>query len=151
MHIRPATLEDAPVLQKLLRQLGPEYTRNLKEIENRIQAFTELPRQQLLLAVNDAQNIMGMIAFGFYEQFRLQGCCCHIDTLVIDSAYRGQGVGKFLVEVAEKQSSKEEATEIELTTANYRKAHGTHDFYTSIGYANHSDIDCSYFVKQTWK
>lgn len=146
MKIRHAAQQDAPILRTLLAQMGENYQRSIEEIENRIQSFVSA-RHQLLVAEIDGV-IVGFIAFGCYEQFRLQGCCCHIDTLVVDKACRGQGVGKALINVAEQYAKTEGATEIELTTANYRRAHGTHAFYKAIGYQDHIDIDCSYFVKQ---
>lgn len=147
--IRPAVQQDAPVLKMLLAQMGKAYQRSVEQIEDRIQSFS-LARHQLLVAEVDSV-VMGFIAFGCYEQFRLQGCCCHIDTLVVDKACRGNGVGKALVVVAEQYAKAQGATEIELTTANYRRAHGTHSFYKAIGYHDHLDIDCTYFAKQrTW-
>ncbi len=63
-------------------------------LENRILSFNK-ERHQLLIA-EDNHRVVGLIAFGCYEQFRLQGCCCHIDTLVVDKAYRGKGQAKHL-------------------------------------------------------
>lgn len=146
LTIRTAKKEDAPQLVILLAQMGDVYHRTIDELENRILSFNK-ERHQLLIA-EDNDRIIGLIAFGCYEQFRLQGCCCHIDTLVVDKDYRGKGAGKALVEIAEQYAKKQGATEIELTTANYRKAHGTHNFYKAIGYSDHLDIDCTYFVKQ---
>lgn len=147
MIIRDAKLSDAPVMQQLLLQLGSNYQRSVEEIENRIQTYHLQSRQRLLVAELEGK-VVGLIAFGCYEQFRLQGCCCHIDTLVVDATCRGKGVGKALVEIAEQYAKEQGATEIELTTANSRRAHGTHDFYKTIGYMDHLEIDCTYFVKQ---
>lgn len=144
--IRKAVKKDAITLQKLLLQMGEHYARTVEQIENRIASFN-IPMNQLLVAEKD-RVILGLIAFGCYQQFRLQGCCCHIDTLVVDKASRGLGVGKLLIEYAEDYAKQQGATEIELTTANYRRAHGTHAFYKSIGYQDHLEIDCTYFVKQ---
>ena len=127
--------------------MGAVYQRDVHEIENRIQSFINLARHELWVA-EDESGIKGFIAFGCYEQFRLQGCCCHIDTLVVDKTYHGQGLGKALIEVAEAYAITQGATEIELTTANHRMADGTHAFYKAIGYQDHIDIDCSYFAKQ---
>ncbi len=144
--IRKAEKQDAPSLQKLLAQMGENYQRTINQIEERITSFNA-PMHELLIAEKEGE-ILGLIAFGCYHQFRLQGCCCHIDTLVVDKASRGLGIGKMLIQKAEEYAQKKEATEIELTTANYRRAHGTHAFYKSIGYRDHLEIDCTYFVKQ---
>jgi N-acetylglutamate synthase-like GNAT family acetyltransferase len=146
MIIRHALPEDAPKLVPLLAQMGDVYQRTSDELYNRIMAFNR-ERQQLLVA-EEIGKIIGVIAFGCYEQFRLQGCCCHIDTLVIDDTYRGKGVGKALLLKAEAYANEQGATEIELTTANFRRKTGTHDFYKAQGYDDHIEIDCSYFVKK---
>lgn len=145
--IRLAVIADAPDLQRLLLQMGSHYQRTLLDIENRILSFELLARNYLFVAELEGK-IVGVIAFGYYEQFRLQGCCCHIDTLIVDSTCRGLGIGKKLIEFAEADAKKMGATEIELTTANFRRAHGTHDFYHSLGYEDHVKIDCTYFAKQ---
>ncbi|MDX2346866.1 MAG: GNAT family N-acetyltransferase [Legionella sp.] len=146
-NIRMATQEDAFYLKQLLAQMGEIYERDIEEMENRIQSFLNLTRHQLLVA-EDEEGVVGCIAFGCYEQLRLQGCCCHIDTLIVDKKYHGKGIGKALIATAEAYAKTQGATEIELTTANHRRKHGTHNFYKAIGYQDHVDIDCTYFVKQ---
>ena len=146
MIIRDATLQDAGALRNLLAQMGSNYERSIDEIKNRLNAFAHSD-DQLLVAEKDKQ-IVGVIAFGCYQQFRLQGCCCHIDTLVIDAPYRGCGIGKQLMLKAEAYAHEHGATEIEATSANHRIQDGTHAFYASLGYKNHIDIDCAYFAKQ---
>lgn len=145
MIIRKSKKSDAPALMHLLAQMGSTYVRTLEQIENRIDTFEHGDDQLLVAEIDHA--IVGVIAFGCYEQFRLQGCCCHIDTLVIDAPYRGQGIGKKLLQHAETYAIKKGATEIETTSANHRIADGTHAFYKALGYKNHLDIDCAYFAK----
>ncbi len=147
MIIREAILDDAAQLAILLGQMGAVYKRSIQDIHERITSFNR-ERHQLLVAEMDSK-VVGLIAFGCYEQFRLQGCCCHIDTLVIDEFYRGHGVGKALLLRAEHFAQERGATEIELTTANHRKASGTHDFYKALGYIDHIEEDCAYFLKKT--
>lgn len=146
MIIRDAAKNDAPALAILLAQMGSVYKRTAEEIENRIDTFKN-SEDQLLVAETD-NKVVGVIAFGCYDQFRLQGCCCHIDTLVIDAPYRGKGVGKKLMAQAEAYAHKRGATEIETTSANHRIIDGTHAFYKALGYKNHIDIDCAYFAKE---
>ncbi len=146
MIIRQATKEDAKQLVSLLAQMGAIYQRNAMEISTRISAFNQNNHQ--LLVAEENSRLIGVIAFGCYEQFRLQGCCCHIDTLVIDACSRGKGIGKQLLLRAEEYANEHGATEIELTTANHRRASGTHAFYKARGYKDHLAIDCTYFVKE---
>ena len=146
MIIRHATKEDAVALRDLLAQMGSNYERTLDEIKNRLDVF-EHSHDQLLVAEKEGK-LLGVIAFGCYDQFRLQGCCCHIDTLVVDAPSRGMGVGKQLMMMAEAYARERGATEIETTSANHRIPGGTHAFYQSLGYKNHIEIDCAYFAKE---
>lgn len=146
MNIRPARQADASSLSELLAQMGVNYKRTSKEIKDRISAYQRDSHQ--LLVAEESGKIIGLIAFACYEQFRLQGCCCHIDTLVIDVNYRDRGIGRKLLICAERYAKENGATEIELTTANLRRKNGTHDFYKRMGYIDHLEMDCSYFAKQ---
>lgn len=146
MKIRNATENDAAQLTTLLAQMGSKFEMSLKAMTERISAFNSKGHQILVAEMND--SIIGLIAFGCYEQFRISGSCCHIDTLVIDSKYRGQGVGKKLIASAEKYATEYGAITIELITANFRRNSGTHSFYKSLGYKDHLTLDYSYFSKE---
>jgi ribosomal protein S18 acetylase RimI-like enzyme len=119
MLIRKATLADAEKLIALFLQMSPTYAMSLDTIQQRIKAF-DTHNHQLLIA-EDNNQLVGMIAFGFYEHFRLPGSCCHIDTLVIDKSCRGKGIGKKLIQEAENYAAKRGSITVELITANYRR------------------------------
>lgn len=145
MFVRNAVIKDADRLIDLLKQMSPTYAMDIKTMQQRIQAF-EKQNHQLLVAEDNSQ-IVGVISFSCYEHFRLPGCCCHIDTLVVDQAQRGKGIGKLLIHHAEDYAKKHGAIEVELITANYRRSDGTHDFYESLGYKDHQALDYTYFSK----
>ncbi len=144
MVIREATESDATQLVPLLAQMG--YTLSLHSMKDRIAVFNK-QGHKLMLAVQGTV-IVGLIAFGCYEHFRLEGCCCHIDTLVVDKNHRGCGIGKQLIAVAEKYAADQGAKTIELITANHRKVTGTHSFYESLAYKDHAKLDYTYFGKE---
>lgn len=144
MMIRQATEQDAEHLVSLLAQMG--YSMSLASMKQRIIAHNT-KNHKLMLAIKD-DKIAGLIAFGCYEHFRLEGCCCHIDTLVVDKEYRGCGIGKQLMAVAEQFAINQGAKTMELLTANHRKATGTHAFYESLGYKDHAQWDYTYFAKE---
>lgn len=143
--IRNAIKNDAEQLKDLVGQMGSCYETNLKDIKDRILAFN--CRGHQILIAEQHGFILGVIAFGCYEQLRVSGRCCHIDTLVIDGKHRKKGVGKLLIAAVEKYAIEYGAVTIELITANLRKITGTHDFYQSLGYKNHEILDYSYFAK----
>jgi GNAT superfamily N-acetyltransferase len=118
---------------------------NTEQMRKRIHAF-DRELHQLLVAEKDGV-ILGAIAFGCFEMFRLQGKCCHIDTLIIDKKHRGSGIGKQLLEMAEKYAVESGCVSVELITANHRRLDGTHDFYERRGYQDHLKKDYTYFSK----
>lgn len=145
MLIRKATLQDAENLIVLLTQMSSTYAMNLEMMQQRIKAY-ETHDHQLLVA-EDNGILVGVIAFNYYEHFRLPKGCCHIDTLVIDKEQRGKGIGKKLIQEVEHYAAKRGAIAVELITANYRRSDGTHNFYESLGYKDHQTLDYTYFSK----
>ena len=144
MKIREALEGDAEGLILLLSQLG--YELHFEEMKERIAAFKSTNHQ--LLLIEEANQVIAVIAFGCYEQLRLTGPWCHIDTLVIDMNHRGKGLGKQLIAVAEQYAVAHGAKTVELISANHRKKDGTHAFYESLAYKNHLSLDCAYFAKE---
>ena len=60
----------------------------------------------------------------------------HLDELVIDKEYRGNGFGKQMIESITEIAQGLDCNRIELDTAFYRKE--SHEFYESIGYKKKS-------------
>lgn len=144
MNIRPATKNDTPRLLDLLEQMG--YQMTYQEMEQRVDAFEH--RHHHLLVMDDNGEVIALIAFASYEQFLSPSRCCHIDTLVVDNKYRGQGLGKKLIAIAEKYALSHGANKMELISANHRKKTGAHAFYTSLGYKTHLEYDYTCLQKK---
>lgn len=144
MIVRDANINDTLQLCQLLIQLN--YDMDSDTMRERIEAFQK--DRHHLLVIEKNQQIIAAIAFACYEQLRLPGCCCHIDALIIDQEYRGQGLGKKLVASAETYAQQYGAETIELKSANHRIKTGTHAFYIGLGYQNHVGLDCAYFAKE---
>ncbi|MDF1646227.1 MAG: GNAT family N-acetyltransferase [Legionellaceae bacterium] len=144
MEIRDVKVSDAYDLIQLLSQMGYDLT--LDEMKGRIKAFKTQHHQLLVIEVSN--QVIAAIAFGCYEQLRLTGRCCHIDTLVVDKQYQGQGLGKRLLSLAEHYAMEKGAKTVELISANHRKKEGTHAFYEALNYENHVALDCAYFAKE---
>jgi GNAT superfamily N-acetyltransferase len=146
MKIRKAILDDAPQLVDLLAQMGAKFKTTIHQMYKRIDAFNQ-QLHQIFVAEKDG-IILGLIAFGCYEHFRLPGRCCHIDALVIDQNHRGSGIGKQLLLAAEKYAKNNDCVTIELISANHRRVTGTHSFYEKMGYLDHIKSDYTYFSKE---
>ena len=145
MIFRNAIQSDAAQLVTLVEQMGPNYGMTLENMQDRIRAFDSKNHQ--IIVAEEGKLLIGVIAFACYEQLRIPGSCCHIDTLVVDHTHRGKGIGKQLMTEAEKYAAEYGAIVIELITANHRRKSGTHAFYEALGYKNHAVLDYSYFAK----
>ena len=143
MILRNASENDADQLIALMFQMG--YKMNLEQIQSRIASFSIKNHCIIVAELNNM--IVGLIAFGCYEQF-IAGRCCHIDTLVVHEDFRGRGIGKQLIAFTEKYAIEQDVSVMELITANHRKSSGTHAFYESLGYKDHLAYDYSYFAKE---
>ena len=66
----------------------------------------------------------------------------------MDAAFRGLGIGKQLIALAEQYAVENGANVVELISANHRKKDGTHAFYHDLDYKNHVALDCAYFAKE---
>lgn len=143
MITRLAKHQDAASLVRLLDQMG--YNLTLTQMQKRIEAFSA-QHHQVWIAEKE-NHLIGVIAFACYELFRIPAKCCHIETLVIDQVYQGQGVGKALVALAENYARAQGASVVELITSNHRRASGAHAFYQTLGYRDQQDLDYSYFAK----
>lgn len=147
IHLRSATMDDLEHLIPLVAQMGPHYKLTINQMEGRIKAFLERDWHELIVAINNDNLIVGVIGFGCYEHLRLPGKCLHIDTIVIDKNSRRQGIGMKLMAFAEQYAKDNGAATIEFTSANYRRLDGSHAFYKSLGYIDHIEEDCSFFLK----
>lgn len=145
MKIREVELRDAESLKKLVAQLGSEYEMTTDTIKARIVAFNK-PYHKIFVVEQNA-SILGVMAIACYEQLRLPGKCCHIDTLIVDKDFRGKGIGKMLMEKLENYVKENNSITIELITANRRRISGTHDFYKTLGFKDHDELDYTFFSK----
>jgi len=62
----------------------------------------------------------------------LAGKLGHVDEIVVDESFRGQGIGKKLMERITEIAKENSCKRIELDSAFHRK--NAHGFYKSIGY-----------------
>jgi len=78
----------------------------------------------------------------------VSGSYCHIDALVVDKPYRGKGIGRKLIKVAEGSAISKECVTFDLIMANWRRDGGSHAFYQALGYKDHNQGDYTYFYKE---
>ena len=127
--VRHADLNDAAVLAGLVTELG--YPTTPDEMRSRFSAILPLHDHATLLAIVD-RVVAGFIGVSVAVSYTANGRRGHIDALSVSGAFRQRGVGRALVEAAERLLAGREAVDIVVTTANHRS--GAHAFYERLGY-----------------
>lgn len=112
LKIQDLTLRRETLISNLFKQLGGEKEQiNLKEVleeENRI-----------TLAYCEANNeVIGIASMCTYKV--ISGKKGWIEDVVVDERYRGQGIGRKLMEKLLAEGKKKDLTEILLFTEDYR-------------------------------
>ncbi|HHF7346966.1 TPA: GNAT family N-acetyltransferase [Legionella feeleii] len=143
--IRSAAKQDATALLPLLEQLG--YPQNLEDIENRIALFTQQDGYGIAVAEHN-KKIIACIAWSTSTIFVSSKIRIHVEALVVDNQYRGQGIGKKLMHFLEGYAKVFCPCIIDLTSSQRRAEDGSHDFYKKLGYLNEGSMAKLYFRKE---
>jgi ribosomal protein S18 acetylase RimI-like enzyme len=97
---------------------------NAQSLQNLLKSSTEI-----ITALDDGK-IVGCICLAIVPQMgRLKGW---VDDMVVDEAYRGQGIAKHLMGQAIVESKRLGCTNLNLTSGDDREA--AHGFYESMGF-----------------
>jgi len=129
LFIRGAEKSDAAALAELMGELG--YPTRASDMEMRLEAISKEPHYRTFVAMNGARicGMIGTCCLYSYEHNNLGG---RILALVVSDAVRGQGVGRALIEVAEKDFVARNVRRIALNTRFQRE--DAHKFYERLGY-----------------
>lgn len=145
LNIRTAKLEDAPVLVDLSNQLG--YILALETMEHKLQIYLSDPAKYNVFVAETDNNVIGYIAISIDELFVVSYKKMQIQGIVVDEKYKGQGIGKALMQWAEECARANECGAIDLLSGMRRAASGAHHFYKSIGYENQGPMAKLYLRK----
>lgn len=128
--IRPIQAADAPRLTGLLAQLG--YPSEVDVVTNRLAGILNSASQQVLVAVPaDDSRIDGYV--GVERRLALQvDERAEITGLVVDSAARRSGLGRALVDAAERWAVQQGLHTV-VVRSNIARPE-SHPFYEGIGY-----------------
>lgn len=147
-NISPATLGDLEAIQRLLGQLG--YTLDLPVLREQCKLYSSSPSLGLWLARRQTATV-GLIAFSLAPLFVKKAWRVHVEALVVDAAYRHQGIGRALLEYIENMTAPYGPRIIDLTSGQHRAATGAHAFYRSLGYHNDGVNEKVYLRKELGK
>lgn len=131
LEIRSASLDDASTLVDLTKQLG--YAMDESTVVDNVKAYLEDADRLLLVAVFRLK-VIGYIALDITQTFHRKEKQMRVISLVIDQGYRGNGVGKLLLERAETWAKKNGCWVVEITSSIKREKEGTHAFYINQNY-----------------
>ncbi len=145
IHIRPATLADVSGLLPLMEQLG--YPTTLSILEERFKRFVAQEGHFLVVACKE-EHCVGYVAWTYTHTFVADKRRICIEGLVVNEAYRGQGIGKRLMTYVEERAQPYAPCIIGLTSGVRRAKDGTHDFYKALGYRNEGTMAKLYLRKE---
>ena len=127
---RPATAADATAIARLLTQLG--YPTTTDEARIRLDAIADAaPMDRVIVAELDGR-VVAVMTLHLVPELHRPRPNGRVTALVVDEAVRGRGIGRKMMEEAERIFRADGAGILELTS-NMRRA-DAHRFYEKLGY-----------------
>ena len=130
-QIRACKLEDFSGIFTLLNQLWPDSELDANELHAVYSRALSSGIQHLIVGVL-GNRIVGFCSLSVKNNFRKAGSIGNVDELVVDEHYRGQGIGKKLMDRIEEIAVSNHCKQIELESSFHRKE--AHRFYENIGF-----------------
>lgn len=138
MHIRPATVNDSLIIAKLYTQCG--YSTDMVYIREQL---SHSNNPQTFVAVNEDDKVVGVIEFHLINTVYRPEPAGHISALVVDENFRGQGIGRHLLDSIERVARSYGCAYLEIASHCTREQ--AHRFYEKAGLSQESHC---YFRKQ---
>ena len=126
--IRPATPDDAEAIASLFTDEG--YPAGPSDIVERLSRFSS-DHSRVLVAEHEA-TVLGFIAYHAMPRFEHGDRIVRILALVVDAGARERGVGRTLMQEAERHASDLGSAFIEITAGHHRP--DALRLYESLGY-----------------
>jgi GNAT superfamily N-acetyltransferase len=128
LTIRQTALADLPYVPKLVAQLG--YDLAEAEVRRRYEMVVKAPGHTLLVAEQDG-GVIGLLHL-YVRPALDKPPEVIVQALVVDEAARGRGVGRMLMEVAERWAGQRGFMSVALASHVARSE--AHAFYERLGY-----------------
>jgi GNAT superfamily N-acetyltransferase len=126
--VRPATFEDAERIAALFTDEG--YPAGPSDVISRLQRFESM-YSRVVVADHDGE-LLGFVAFHAMPRFEHDDRIVRVLALVVDAGARERGVGRLLMEEAERAAREVSAAFVEVT-AGYHRPEARH-LFESLGY-----------------
>ncbi len=137
--IRSAKVEDTLQIAILLGQLG--YPNETDAVRKRISLLSSGGADRIWVAEVQGK-VVGLLGFHLTPLLHVSGSLGRITALVVEEKFRGKGIGRQLVETAERWAWERDCTRIEVTSGEQRTQ--AHQFYRDLGYA----VESQRFIKR---
>ncbi|WP_228409449.1 GNAT family N-acetyltransferase [Radiobacillus deserti] len=124
-EIREVKQDDVLCITHLMGELG--FPTTIEQMKIRLNTIQSHPDYQTFVAVRD-RKVIGMIGLFTGLLFNKDGRCCRVISLVVDQAYRGEGIGKLLLIEAEKWAEQQGVIYILLNSGNQEGRRGAMNF-----------------------
>lgn len=138
MNIRSASYKDIDQILNLLGQLG--YPPDKDTIAESLTKYRRSDDYEVLVAKHEGK-IVGCISLHVMKLFHMAGNAGRITSLVVSSENRGTGIGKDLVNAADRYFKNMGCVKTEVTSGDHRKV--AQHFYQSEGFV----LDERRFIK----
>ncbi len=144
--IRPAVKTDAPAIAHILRSTGwfePINAEPVQETLNRMDRHLKLcladNSHSIYLAEDPQGGVVGYVSAHWLPYFFLSGPEGFVSELFIEEAYRGQGIGKRLIQEVVREARERVCSRLMLVTSRSREAY-QREFYKKDGWQERDDI-----------
>jgi GNAT superfamily N-acetyltransferase len=133
--IRPGTADDLPQVLALIRELAT-FEREPDAVETTLESmqedgFGERPVFAFFVA-EDERQIVGLALY-FYSYSTWKGKCIYLEDLIVTEAYRGQGLGRRLLDRVVMKAKEENAKRVVWQVLDWNTP--AIAFYESLGAA----------------
>jgi GNAT superfamily N-acetyltransferase len=129
VSIREAQNEDANSLAILLTQLG--YPQKSSFVIRKLTELADCGSAKVFVAVRE-RTVVGFLSFDSEPAFHREGRIGTITAICVLEDYRGNGIGRQLIEHAEAYAKQTGCVRIAVASGMQR--HETHRFYMNLGY-----------------
>ena len=143
LELRNCRINDFSSVYGLLEQLWINSKLDFDKLHAIYIRAIKSDNQKLIVGIIESE-IVGFCSLTIKNNLWQAGNLGHVDELVVDNRFQGNGIGKKLITRITEIAKKNQCKRIELDSAFHRKE--AHKFYESIGYENRAFL----FSKELW-
>lgn len=114
LTIKDAVLDDAADITRLIQMLAIDEDFPSHLTEEFIPKFLSHPGCGVLLAISDGQTI-GMLSYSIQPNLFHAGDTCTIQELIVESDFRGQGIGSALIKAILEKAEQYGCMEVSIS------------------------------------